>query len=398
MARDVVFNPRRLRLLRQRIPLAENAAVLIVIALLVGLVAWVLGRKDSYDATARDLPIEMLYVEREPIELYTLPLKRWNDPAVPAALARQFDFKLFPPSVEDAMWVPDNRVRTFSAETLFEKINGEAPKFLRQGFRELQYLVLKSNVDGSELAMELFDQSDIGGSLGVFSAHVTGGRDVRTDGELTYFLTSAGVIGRIGQYFFRIAGDRESAAITDKTTRLLTDMSSLVKAGGIAKSADPPGMTLLLRVFDLSKADVAFEAKNVFQFDFATQFWFGNLKQLDKARAFVHIAQTQDEAHKLFAQLVEEQSYDFAVTEQTPTSAVLRHEFLNTFFALAQTDTYIYGVQNVPAESAVSELMERWRAGLVLDAPGQSAEVNGERATDDPMAAGVAVVQTKGAK
>jgi hypothetical protein len=49
----------------------------------------------------------------------------------------------FPAAVVSNQWKAASDVRLFSPENLYEKINGEAPKFLLQGFERLYYLVLR---------------------------------------------------------------------------------------------------------------------------------------------------------------------------------------------------------------------------------------------------------------
>ncbi|MCH9675139.1 MAG: hypothetical protein K0U93_27095 [Gammaproteobacteria bacterium] len=362
MARDIIFNPRRLRLLRPGVPVRENAASLLVLCALVALVVWVVGRKDAFDPAMRDLPVEMLLGEREQIHLYTLPLKRWQDPATARASIGTAapDLKLFPASVVDATWVPEGRVREFSSETLFEKINGEAPKFLKQGFRTLQYLVLKSLTDETEIAMELFDQRDVGGSLGVFSAHVTGARPVKTDGDVTYFLTSAGVIGRVGRYFFRVAADRESEMVEQKTQQLVAAFAGLGSSVNETASEAPLQMRLLADGFELDSAQISFQAKNVFQFDFAEGFWFGTLDAGAPARAFVHRAPGAEQARALFAQLVEEQSFDFETVSASDDNVVLRHQFLKSLFGLSVMGQFLVGVENAKTQAQVATVMARW--------------------------------------
>ena len=155
MKRDVIFNTRRRRLLRTTIPAGEGAVGLVVLGLLVGVVAWVLGQRDAFDPDRRDLPLELLEAERPVIEIYKRPLKPWIEPGTELALAAPgAALAPFPEALADTAWQPKGRVRGFGPDNLYEKINGEAEKFLKQGFVSMHYLVLRHG-EGAELSIEL---------------------------------------------------------------------------------------------------------------------------------------------------------------------------------------------------------------------------------------------------
>ena len=154
MSRDHVFNSRRLRLNRTRIPKSENTWVILILFALIVLVAWVMTTRNNFDPMQRDLPIHMQGDNSLEIEIYTRPLKLWVEPGQQVATTA-FDLGPFPDSPLDADWQPVGRLRRFQADNLYEKINGEAEKFIKQGFVELAYLRLRSASDGSEIAIEL---------------------------------------------------------------------------------------------------------------------------------------------------------------------------------------------------------------------------------------------------
>ena len=69
-------------------------------------------------AGERDLPIELLYQDKETIEIYTRPLKPWVQPGS-LPVTSQFDFGAFPEGVVDDEWRPVTRVRQFEADNLY---------------------------------------------------------------------------------------------------------------------------------------------------------------------------------------------------------------------------------------------------------------------------------------
>ncbi len=169
MSRDNIFNTRRHRLLRTRIPLTENVAIVVLICVLAGVVIWVLGQRDAYDPAARDLTPELPVQDRPAIAIYNAPLSPWFEPGQSQLPPREALGPL-PETILDEQWQLVGRVKTFDADNLYEKINGEAERFLKQGFVSLSYAVLRSAEDGSEMAIELYDQGSVGGSMGAFPA------------------------------------------------------------------------------------------------------------------------------------------------------------------------------------------------------------------------------------
>lgn len=359
MPRDIVISARRPRLLRTYVSRTENASVALILFALLVLVAWVMSTRNNFDPRERDLPIDQQVSTAAEIQIYNRPLKLWVDPSQPIAAAT-FDLGPFPAQTVDAQWQPAGRVKRFQTDNLYEKINGEAEKFIKQGFVELAYLLLRSNADGSEIAIELFDQGDLGGSLGVFAEHASGRAVSEADG-VNYFTTGAGVIGRKDRFFFRVAGDRESEAIADKALGLVRAFAQL---GGAAASAETPadtpaGFALLNQRLGLPEAAIQFQESNVFQYDFAQRFWFGDAGLGGDSRVFVHIADDSAAADELVAALLEEQRYDYEDVENDGDVAVLRHRFLKTYFVITRRGHYVYGMEKLPATEAVADWLDR---------------------------------------
>ena len=360
MRREFIFNPHKTRLMRTHIPKSENISVVLILFALLALLAWVMTTRNDFDPTERDLPIELLRDNSQLIEIYNRPLKPWVEPGQQMAAAA-FDLGTFPADTLDAEWQPVGRVKRFQADNLFEKINGEAEKFIKQGFVELAFLRLRSASDASEIAIELFDQGDLGGSLGVFAEHAAG-RAVEDRDGVSFFSTEAGVIGRKERYFFRVLGDRQSAAITDKAASLVTAFAQLGRDTAAAKTHDqdmPAGFALLKERLGIAESDIQFQEDNVFQYDFAQRFWFGAAGVGGDARLFIHIADSPAAAEELVAALVAEHSYEYDKLESDGTYSLFHHRFLGTYFVVAQRGRYVFGVEQLPDTTAVTELLQR---------------------------------------
>ena len=272
MAHGRAFNPKKRRLARKHIPFGENIAAFILLCGLAGMLLWVTAQRTNYNPENRDISPEYLLQSSSRKQLYSLPFKPWVESGTETQTTTQAlaqNLGIFPESIVDQEWVAESRVKQFSPDTLFEKINGEAEKFLRQGFQALHYIVLTSQADGSELAIELYDQGDMGGSMGIFSDHMSEDNVIEQSGPVIFFRTQAGAIGRKGQYFFRIAGDRENENIRQKSVQLTQAFALLQEEAeeGVSKE-----FQILNSRLEIPSERISLQRENVFQFDFVKDF------------------------------------------------------------------------------------------------------------------------------
>ncbi len=355
MAQDRVFNPKKRRLLRKQIPLRENVAACILLGVLGWIVLWVVAQRTNYNPEDRDILPEHLLQSSGQETLYALPLKTWVEPGTESA-STTLNLGIFPETVVDQEWMVESRLKQFTPDNLFEKINGEAEKFLRQGFQTLHYLVLRSNADGAELAIELYDQGDMGGSMGIFSDHVSGDSLIEQNGPVVFFRTPIGAIGRKGQYFFRIAGDRENENIRQKSVGLVQTFALLPESNEEVSEE----FRILNRGLEIPPELITFQSQNVFQFDFAKDFWFGQLDPEKPVRAFVYQAASDEEAGQLFDNILEEQGYDYEIIRKSESGVIMRHNFLKTYFVMSSEGPFLFGIENLPEEAQIAPIMERF--------------------------------------
>lgn len=346
MAKPKLLNPKKRRVLRKRIGTAELIGSILVLFALSATVSWIAAQRSNYDPKLQDLSINERMSEGKRILLYSRPLKRWQEPGN-SSPTKSTDLAIFPQTVLAEDWTVKSGVRTFSSETLFEKINGEAERFLRHGFERLYYLVIQAPDKLEEISIELYDQGGIGGSSGVFSEHHTAERKLEQTGSNVYFGTEIGVVGRKGRYFYRIAGNRSSESIRRKSLQLTRSFSSLPEP--TEKRAF--GFLLLRERLKIPLAEIRHKRVNVFQFDFAKDFWFGRPEKSRKIELFVHRAQSGPAAGDLFRQIVAEQQQEYRIVEQAENSVVLRHNFLQTFFSMAYRGNYLFGADRAADRS-----------------------------------------------
>jgi hypothetical protein len=287
--------------------------------------------------------------------LYKPPLKTWSENK--GGVAGQAEsLGPFPASIVEGGWRIGSRLKQFSPETLFEKINGEAEKFLQQGFTSLYYIILQSGTGEEEMAIELYDQGDSRGSMAVFSEYTAGGKEIKSRGPVSYVMTPAGVIGRKGRFFFRIAGNRESEGVRLKAAQLMEALAGLSEK----ETESSPGLRYLGRGMNIDPDLISFQGINVFQFDFVRDFWFGRVDPDNPTRLFLHQAGTPEEAVTLFEQIVAEQRYDYDIKEQSHGFAMMQHSFLKTYFAVRHKGPFVYGIEKAPDEAYTMQVLDRF--------------------------------------
>ena len=271
--------------------------------------------------------------------LYRRPVERWTEPgAAKAGAGPVVDLGILPGSLLDGGWQLDGRLETYDPGNLYEKINGAAEQYLAYGFTELNYVTLAR--DDDFITLELYDQVSFPNVLGLFSAQGGGTRKVERNGDLFFYRTSVGAIGGFGNYYFKISGNNKSGPVVEKAMSIVEELTGLsIDAGDI-----PLPYRLLTDRIGVAFEQISYVRDNVFQYDFLTGFWFAPLHPGQGARIFLHQAGSADEAAARFAGLVEEQAYEYELQVNEPERAVLRHEYLNTIFAVSRRGDLIYGV------------------------------------------------------
>ena len=132
MARTDTLNLNRRKLLRKTITHRENTITLLLVFTVLVIVAWFLLQRDNYNPEQRDIPVELLSRSASP-KLYKPPVKIWADPSQTNKVGgTKIKLEPFPESILALNWQLTGRIRTFEEDTLFEKINGEAEKFIKQ--------------------------------------------------------------------------------------------------------------------------------------------------------------------------------------------------------------------------------------------------------------------------
>lgn len=364
MARkERIFTNKKRRVYRTHVSRAEQIFGGSFVGFLVLGGIWFGLRGDDFDPAERDISMEVMEESQVEDTLYRSPLQRWTDPAQTGSTAPTYQLGIFPTSILEDGWVPSSRPQRFDESNLFEKINGAAPQYFQYGFSALHFLAIKKEQEELEINIELYDMAQFPNALGIFAAQRDDDRELEDLDGAHYYLTAAGALGVFDKYYFKLTGNQNSDPVRNKAQQLVDAISGL-PAGSRQASAI---YSVFSEGLGIPFERIVFEKNDVFQYDFAHDFWFARPEASSDSRYYVHRAGTNDEAQQLYDQLLENHLYDFTLVEQSSNKVVLKHNFLNNFMVLARYENWIYGIENVPAVGSVERALITLTDALFAD-------------------------------
>ena len=345
-----LFNPMKRRVLRKRITLSELLFGVAFCLLLAVSTIWVVAQKHNYDPADRDISYEVLEEDSDDGVLYVPPLKRWTEPGSSAQTGpAAVDLGIFPAALLDGGWELDGRVEIYDPDNVYEKINGAADLYIAYGFRKLHYVTLAQGP--LFLNVELYDQGDFRNVIGLFSAQRDAGREVLRRGEIFYYPTSVGVIGGYRHFYFKIAGSAPDEAILEKAASLVDTLGGLP-----AGSGRPPRSFEVLSRLGVPFEGLEYQPRDVFQYDFLTDFWFGSVADQPDARYFIHESEDPGTATDLYGRLAKEQKVEFEAVEEEAGRLLMKHRFLGTYFSMRLEGSAILGIDGASTDEAARTL------------------------------------------
>ena len=150
-----------------------------------------------------------------------------------------------------------------------------------------------------------------------------------------------------------IYGNMDDAAFFDHANEVILDFSTSNEDAG----ETPAAFTILARDLGIAFQDIGYRKEDVFQYDFAKDFWFGGAGGDSKEKIFIHKADSGEAAKALYDLIVEEHQWDYEVLDQNETDALYTHEFLKTFNSVNSIGVYVFGVEGMPDKnSAVGKI------------------------------------------
>jgi len=353
-----ILNDRPRKVFRDYIGPYEVMFSVFFILFTMAMGVWFFAQEDNYDPSDRDIAIETLIAQQVEDNLWEPPLERWVEPGSrptggPGAPA--IDLGVFPASTLSNGWLDAYRLEVFDNDTLYEKIDGQETQYKAYGFEYLYFLSIARPQDELEVNIELYDMGEFKNALGVFAAQRSADSKVESLGDAFLYYTSVGALGIVDKYYFKFTGNAESPLIHDHVDRIVNDFAASIESG----SGTPRGFAILAGDLGLDFGSIQYEPEDVFQYDFARDFWFGKPAADSEMKMFVHEAASEEDAATLIDRILEEHQWDYSVVEQDNTRTVLKHDFLETFFVIDRRGTLVYGVDHAPDhERAIGSLDE----------------------------------------
>ena len=345
MARkEQIFTNKKRRVYRKRISRGEQMFGGCFVFFLVLAGVWFGLRGDDFDPGERDISMSIMEESRVEDTLYRSPLQRWAESAQTGSATPAHQLGIFPASILDDGWVPSSRPQEFDESNLFEKINGAAPQYFQFGFNTLHFLSLEEKEAGLEINIELYDMAQFPNALGIFAAQRDDDKDLEELDGAHFYRTAAGALGVFDRFYFKLTGNQNAEPIREKAVQLISAICEIPRDSGQSST--------LFAVFSESLGipfqRIVYEKNDVFQYDFAHDFWFARPEASLDSRYYVHTAKNSEEAGTLYDKLLKNHLYDYSLVEQSAGKVVLKHNFLNTYMALGRHENWIYGVENMP--------------------------------------------------
>ena len=364
-SKDKVFTDRSRKIFRRYFGASELAFGVFFILFTVAMGAWFVMQRDNYDPGERDISMELMIAQQVEDHLWEPPLELWFEPGSGRAGggAPAIDLGIFPPQTLGGDWSAASRVKVYDDSNLYEKIDGQETQYKAFGFQFLHFISIEDAGKGLDVNIELYDMGTFQNALGIFAAQRSAGIQVRSEGKAFLYLTEAGALAIVDKYYFKFSGNEDSETIRNHALLVIKSFSE-----GVSGSGDTPrAFMVLAQELGVDFQDIEYVLEDVFQYDFAKDFWFGSVRRDSAEKYFLHEAATEEEASELFDQIMEEHLYEYTLVSRDDGQAVMRHDFLETFFTLNRNGRFVFGIDGAPDEAEATRSLDALAAKLSED-------------------------------
>lgn len=392
-----VFNNRPRKVFRKHIPSGEALFGAVFLAFVGGMTIWFAAHKNAYDPDLRDVSMETMEAAAVEDKLWRMPLQPWHEPGTePAGGVAVADTGIFPAALLEGGWSLAGRVQAFTPENVYEKINGAADQYIQYGMTQAFFTTLEKAGEDLSIGMEVYYHETFSNALGIFGAQRDAKKQVRAEGGAYFYDTPVGAIGIAGPYYFKITGAQEGEPTLAKARQLVEMLGNFAQGKGGASA----GFDIFAGRLGLPFASIQFQKSDVFQFDFAKDFWFAQ-PQANGPRLFFHEGAAPEEAKTLFDQLVQNNLYDYEQVEHSDGQAVLKHKFLGEFLVLRTMDGNVYGIDGAADLEAAKGQLEQLESAIAGNVTSMAAGLDGpaslNESTSTPVSSEDGVTESESA-
>jgi len=342
-----IFNNQKRKVYRKRISMREVGFSAFFIFFVVLMTLWFAAQEDNYDPGERDIDIALLVEDSVEDELYRTPFQQWVDPTaavVSGGAAPAPQVGIFPPAILDGGWKTTARVREYDESNLYEKINGAAPQYFQYGFVALHYVPLASADESNDISIEMYDMGEFKQAMGLYAAQRGPGPKVERIADTYFHRTEVGAIGVADRYYFKLHGGESNDIVREKGMQI----TEAIAESELGQTEYPQIYTILSDKLNIPFERIAYEKTDVFQYAFAKDFWFAKPDAESDARFLIHIAEDDEAAEAMLQQLIEANLADYERVSEERGVTVLKHQFLDEFYAISREGAIVYGMDALP--------------------------------------------------
>jgi hypothetical protein len=325
---------------RRSYSLAEVRWGFAVLAVLIGIVAWVGWRGQQADP-----------------EIYgAVPLQGGIGAAHTTG-----DRGPVPTTLAPAGW-SESDLSDFDADTLYVKINGRADFFLTKGFEHLFFISLVLDEDPSvTIDIEMYDMGTSANAIGVFNAERRKEVEIQSSpAGIRYSSRNALFVAR-SKFYVRAIGSEESKSITDGLAEVAANLES-----GIEADTLPWAYDLFVGQLELQASQVSYQTQNAFSLEFARDVYIARLE--GDLQLFVIALDSEASATQMAGKLVEG-FLTIGAPDGDGAPQWGKDEFIGTFGTAATSDRFVVGVLGAPDRATGQKELARLRKGLAELSP-----------------------------
>ena len=254
--------------------------------------------------------------------------------------------KFFPPSKSITHWARDGKPDSYSPETLYELINGEAELYHAYGFQNMSVLSYYSgSVEDTFLTVHIYDMGTPENAFGVYSSYRYPGYDFQTIGTEA-MVSDFGLKFYQGGYFIDISYGDMIPAIQQAGLAIAKEVSSL-----IPDPAQKPDVIQLLPKQDQVPYSIRYVAREMLNQSFMPAGVEAKYQTGDQeVTGFVILFETTEQAQDALSKLREfyKSSGSELLETELPAEAGLavQTKYQGVFLSRLQDD-YLAGVRDV---------------------------------------------------
>lgn len=260
----------------------------------------------------------------------------------------------------------EGKIGSYSADTLYVKINGRAGFFKSFGVESMHSMTLQAEGAAGQapsIDIELYDLAEAQNAIGAYNGERPPGMKTEVeDGSSFHFDRNAAFMTR-GQYYVRFIGSEESEAVSKELNRLVSLCREKLSGGKL-----PWAFSLFEKQMGVEASRITYVRKNAFSFGFAGDLFKATLSPVDAqddVEAFLVAKASEEEAKALADQFQE--GFGSLGKEAGVTASgvkVFEDEFLATFSGATSVDRFVIGLRGAGKLEEVEEALTRLKEAL----------------------------------